>query len=112
MRDSAKVLVCLLPLLLFACGADVNQTVTLTFPDGARLILTPVPPPAVTPAPQSAPSGACIAPAVRVGPFGYSCVGVDVPSNVSGVLPRGCTAVLTATPKYGDGRDVPPELHG
>jgi hypothetical protein len=50
---------------------------------------------------------------VRVNPFGYSCDdGVDKPANSSGLLPLGCTAHVTATPKDQTGKDVPDTVHG
>lgn len=49
---------------------------------------------------------------VRVNPFGYDCEDTDAPNNSSGLLPLGCTARVTATPKDATGRDVPDTVHG
>lgn len=49
---------------------------------------------------------------VRVNPFGYDCDDSDSPNNSSGLLPLGCVARVTATPKDQTGRDVPDTVHG
>lgn len=57
--------------------------------------------------------GSAIIAKIRVNPFGYDCPdGVPKPNNNSGLLPVGCTAAVTATPKDQFGNDVPAELHG
>jgi hypothetical protein len=50
---------------------------------------------------------------VRVAFWGFECnPGVEVPSNLARVLPRGCDGSVTATPKDKDGIDVPMAVHG
>jgi len=50
---------------------------------------------------------------LRVNPFGYTCPsGTPTPNNSSGVLPIGCSAAVTATPKDAAGNDVPANVHG
>lgn len=57
--------------------------------------------------------GAALIASIRVNPFGYDCPsGVTKPNNSSGLLPVGCTAAVTATPKDAAGVDVPASLHG
>lgn len=73
-----------------------------------------LPSPSASPSPGS---GSCpvagVIASIRVNPFGYQCpAGTPVPNNSSGVLPIGCTAVVTATPKDVAGRDVPDNVHG
>ena len=108
--NSRQVVPFAFALLILGCGDDVSQNVIITLPAGTVLPTAAPSTPAPTPPGGAAP---CVVPALRVAPFGYDCIAsVPVPSNTSGRLPIGCIAVLTATPKYGDGRDVPPELHG
>jgi hypothetical protein len=102
-----RIALSILALALFACGEN-NQSVIITQPPPLPLPVATAPP-----SPTGQPGAGCIAPAVRVGPFGFQCdASVPTPSNNSGLLPRGCTAVLTATPKYPDGTDVPAAIHG
>jgi hypothetical protein len=50
---------------------------------------------------------------VRVAFWGFECnPGVEVPSTLARVLPRGCDGSVTATPKDKDGVDVPLAVHG
>ena len=69
-----------------------------------------------SPAPSPSPGAEACAAAIdsiRVNPFGYECdPGVSKPANNSGLLPMGCTAAVTATPKDKAGKDVPAEVHG
>jgi hypothetical protein len=44
--------------------------------------------------------------------FGITCGGEKGPNNTSRRLPVGCKGAVTATPKFADGSDVPPEVHG
>jgi len=70
------------------------------------------------PGPNPSPSpgtGQCVREAidsVRVNPFGYQNCPTAPPNNSSGLLPFGCTARVTATPKDRAGVDVPASLHG
>lgn len=67
--------------------------------------------PGASPSPGPAPAGAIAS--VRVGTFGYDCPsGTATPNNSSGVVPIGCTASVTATPKDATGADVPAAVHG
>ena len=50
---------------------------------------------------------------IRVGMFGQTCPsGVTVPSNASRQVKPNCTASITATPKDGQGNDLPAAVHG
>jgi hypothetical protein len=106
----------LLALALAALACDLNlpgssttiNTNTATNTNGQNPTASPSP----SPAPGSC-AGAAIINTVRVNPFGYDCpAGIPKPSNSSGLLPVGCTAAVTATPKDFAGNDVPAELHG
>lgn len=73
------------------------------------------PSPGASPSPGAGGScpGASLIAKVRVNPFGMECPeGTPKPNNSSGLLPVGCTAAVTATPKDQFGTDVPAELHG
>jgi hypothetical protein len=91
-------------------GGDTTIVNTATNNNGP----TAVPTPGASPSPSagSCPGAAIIA-SIRVNPFGYECAaGIPEPNNNSGLLPVGCEARLTATPKRADGTDVPADLHG
>lgn len=97
-------------LALVACGDTYNGGDNITnnnFLGGS---------PTASPSPGGA-GGGCpvsgVIDSIRVSPFGYQCpAGTTVPVNSSGVLPAGCTAIVTATPKDPTGRDVPDNVHG
>jgi hypothetical protein len=88
----------------------VPPSVTQTTNVNVTIAPTPAPAAAATPLPGA--SGACFVPQVRVGPFGFDCPGRTAPANNAGILPLGCTAVFTATPKDAAGNDLTPAQHG
>lgn len=50
---------------------------------------------------------------IRVGVYGQSCPpGVTPPNNSQGQIKVGCTAFITASPKFADGTDIPSTVHG
>jgi hypothetical protein len=82
------------------------NTATNNATDFTPPVASPTPPLTGCPAPE-------VVASVRVNPFGYDCPdGIPAPNNSSGLLPVGCTAAVTATPKDIRGNDVPAELHG
>lgn len=91
-------------------NTNQNQTTTIFFGSG----------PSPSPSPSPAASCASAVKSVRVNPFGekWDCpAGVVKPPNNAGVLPLGCTAPVTATPKgdpaqFPPNGDVPAEIHG
>lgn len=91
-------------LLAFALPACVSQTVILDESERSGGGSNPSGP--------SAPGCEAMVKSIRVNPFGYDCNDVDAPNNSSGLLPLGCTARVTATPKDATGRDVPDTVHG
>lgn len=69
--------------------------------------------PTTDPSPASGCPVAGVIDSIRVNPFGYDCQsGVPRPANSSGLLPVGCVARVTATPKDSGGNDVPANVHG
>lgn len=83
-----------------------NQTQIVTVIVGSQ------PSPNASPSPGSGSCTPGVVEFVRVNPFGYDgCPGTP-PPNSSGLLPAGCTARVTATPKDRNGADVPASLHG
>jgi hypothetical protein len=104
--------VAILAILLGAC--------TLEFPGDSTIVNTatnavtqPSPVPSGSPSPGTTGCpGAAVVASIRVNPFGYDCPSGTPPNNSSGLLPVGCTAAVTATPKDIRGVDVPAELHG
>jgi hypothetical protein len=49
---------------------------------------------------------------IWVGVYNFNCGDRTPPRMNEGVLPMGCIAQVTATPKQIDGTDVPPRFHG
>lgn len=114
-RDEAvyTAAVAIMAILLGACDLNLpGSTTTINTATNNQSQPAPAPVGSPSPAPGTC-AGAAIIALVRVNPFGYDCPdGVPEPSNNSGLLPVGCTARVTATPKDIRGNDVPAEVHG
>ncbi len=101
--------------LLVSCGP---QSPTAPTPQGNQVVNVIVNVGTTQPSPSPSPSpaaGACVPGVVefvRVNPFGYDGCPSSPPANSSGLLPAGCTAHVTATPKDRNGTDVPASIHG
>lgn len=99
-------------LALAGCQIVSNR---LASPNNPDPVPTPTPSATPTPSPNPTPSAAGLVrpTSVRVAPFGITCpAGVPAPSNGAGVLPVGCEADVTATPKRADGTDLTDAEHG
>lgn len=109
--------------IAMACLLAVASLLTSACFDSETLIFAPTqtstqtqgggtqPSPGAAASPGAA--GACFVHTVRTGPFGFDCnLGVTAPSNNSGVLPMGCRANITATPKDINGDNIAPAQHG
>lgn len=108
------VLLCLISFAACTLPGGGDETTIVNTATNNNSVPTGPAMPAASPSPAP---GTCLAPelidSVRVNPFGYDCPdGVPKPTNSSGLLPMGCIAAVTATPKKADGTDVPAELHG
>lgn len=89
---------------VLSCTTIINDaTQTVTSPTGTS--------PATGASPDPAGCTAAVK-SVRVNPFGYDDCPGNKPSNSSGLLPLGCVARVTATPKDALGKDVPASVHG
>lgn len=101
-------------LLALAMGSACSFTKNTNILGGGTSSVTAPPPATVAPGPV--PGAACnpaVIDHVRVSPYDISCpTGTAAPNNSAGVLPVGCDAIVTATPKLASGEDVPPEAHG
>jgi hypothetical protein len=114
-RTSSVLLASLALVFTSSCNEPVAPT---PVPQGNQVVNVNVNVGTVAPSPNPSPSagpGGCtpgVVEFVRVGPFGYDgCPGAP-PANSSGLLPAGCVAHVTATPKDRNGLDVPASLHG
>lgn len=109
LRSSIAVLLAVVS-LSFACDEAPPTAPNITNINQNTVILNPGSPDA-----SPSPGGQCVREAVdsvRVNPFGYEGCPGQRPSNSSGLLPAGCTARVTATPKGPTGQDTPSSLHG
>jgi hypothetical protein len=103
----------LIVLALSMVACDLNLPGSSTIINTATNNNAPPPTPGASPSPAAGSCpGAALVDHVRVNPFGYDCSGNQAPPNSSGLLPMGCIAAVTATPKDAQGNDVPSDLHG
>lgn len=105
------VLLCLISVSCQLPGSGDDTTIINTATNNNTPTQLPTPGASPSPSPGSCP-GAALVDHVRVNPFGYDCGGNQAPPNSSGLLPMGCIAAVTATPKDAQGNDVPSDLHG
>ena len=108
MKNALKILVLLSCAALLMCAPPTTPSGTTNTNTNIINITGPTP---TSPSPNAGvlPPGSFI----RIGMFGETCPsGVTVPSNGSRQIRAKCTASITATPKDGQGVDLPASVHG